>query len=212
MADFKERLIRGSRWDAGYENPGYLGLVDRIHCKVRPRTYVEIGVRFGASLAIALPGTVRVGIDPEPEVRFPVDPRSHIFALSSDGFFSQHNLADALGGLPLDLAFIDGMHNFEFALRDFITSSGAPRRRLRSLCTIVIPSTRKCLQGSQHNCLERRHLEVDHLAVGSFGMPNLDLGQPHQTAVCGRAVPDSAPTGHLILPLGEHLVADLASR
>jgi hypothetical protein len=37
-----------------------------------------------------------------------------------------------LGGLPVELGFIDGMHLFEFALRDFMN--------LERLCTPARPS------------------------------------------------------------------------
>jgi hypothetical protein len=39
--------------------------------------------------------------------------------MTSDAFFAHHNLAEELGHNTVDLAFIDGMHRFEFALRDF---------------------------------------------------------------------------------------------
>ena len=40
--------------------------------------------------------------------------------MTSDDFFASHDLAQVLGGRPVDLAYIDGMHQFEFALRDFM--------------------------------------------------------------------------------------------
>ena len=42
-----------------------------------------------------------------------------MFAETSDAFFAGHDLIAELGGMPVDLAFIDGMHHFEYALRDF---------------------------------------------------------------------------------------------
>jgi hypothetical protein len=42
-----------------------------------------------------------------------------MFAQTSDAFFAGHDLSAELDGLPVDLAFIDGMHHFEHALRDF---------------------------------------------------------------------------------------------
>jgi hypothetical protein len=97
----------------------YLTLLDRLQQHLRPRTYVEIGVRFGTSLRLALPGTSTVGIDPAADIRYPVPRRSRIFDMTSDDFFATHELREVLGG-PVDMAFIDGMHLFEFALRDFV--------------------------------------------------------------------------------------------
>ena len=98
----------------------YLVMLDRIHQHLVPRTYVEVGVSQGRSLALALPGTVCVGIDPEPQIQFAVPRRSRIFAMTSDDFFASVDVPGALDHLPLDLGFIDGMHRFEFALRDFM--------------------------------------------------------------------------------------------
>jgi len=97
----------------------YYRLLRSIHEHLRPRTYVEIGVRAGQSLTLAMPGTRVVGIDPQMELLFPVGPGARLFPLTSDDFFATHDLGAVLDGLPVDLAFIDGMHLFEYALRDF---------------------------------------------------------------------------------------------
>jgi tetratricopeptide (TPR) repeat protein len=98
----------------------YLTLLARIHGYLRPRTYVEIGVFKGESLRLALPTTQAIGIDPEPQLAASLGTGQQLFAKTSDAFFAGHDLAVELGGLPVDLAFIDGIHHFEFALRDFI--------------------------------------------------------------------------------------------
>jgi hypothetical protein len=98
----------------------YLEVLDGIHSRLRPRTYVEIGVEHGPSMRLALPGTRTVGIDPAPAIRWPVPHGSQVFALESDEFFARHRLSDVFGGLATDVAFIDGMHLFEYALRDFM--------------------------------------------------------------------------------------------
>ncbi len=98
----------------------YFEMLDRVHQQLLPRTYVEIGVNRGRSLTLALPGTSCVGVDPEPQLRYPAPPGSQIFAETSDEFFASHDLEALFGGVPVDLAFIDGMHLFEFALRDFM--------------------------------------------------------------------------------------------
>ena len=100
--------------------PGYYDVLRRIHEHLRPRTYLEIGVEAGRSLALALPGTRAVGIDPAPQLAAPPAPGVTVHAMTSAEFFARHDIRAELGGAPIDLAFIDGMHTFESALRDFI--------------------------------------------------------------------------------------------
>jgi hypothetical protein len=69
---------------------------------------------------LALPGTHAVGIDPEPDITWPVEPGTEIYSTTSDEFFANNDLSVILGGLAVDLSFIDGMHHFEFSLRDFM--------------------------------------------------------------------------------------------
>jgi hypothetical protein len=101
-------------------NGDYLALLERIHDYLLPRTYVEIGVFRGRSLSLTLPGTLGIGIDPAPSIRYPIDRSAKLFKLTSDDFFTQYDLDSVLQGQPVDLAFIDGMHLFEFTLRDFL--------------------------------------------------------------------------------------------
>lgn len=95
-------------------------LLRRIHEHLRPRTYVEIGVEAGVSLRLALPGTLVLGVDPAPRLTEPLPPNARLFAQTSDEFFAQHDLRAELKGQPVDLALIDGLHHFEYALRDFM--------------------------------------------------------------------------------------------
>jgi predicted O-methyltransferase YrrM len=87
-----------------------------IHALLSPRFYLEIGVRHGASLALATGHAL--GVDPAPEISVPLSNQVEVLAATSDDFFAGR--ADELLSKPIDLAFIDGMHWFEFALRDFI--------------------------------------------------------------------------------------------
>jgi hypothetical protein len=107
---------------AELEFPGedYLQVLERIHQYLKPATYLEIGIDDGRSFAIPGQGTLALGIDPNPRLRKPPGPHQRVFALTSDEFFEQHDVTAELGGRRLDLAFIDGMHQLEFALRDFI--------------------------------------------------------------------------------------------
>ncbi len=105
----------------------YYKLLARLHAHLRPRTYVEIGVRTGRSLTLAR-WSLNVGVDPELEIYEPIDRRTKLYPLSSDEFFEKVNVREELAGQPVDLAFIDGMHLFEFALRDFIHLEGCCAR------------------------------------------------------------------------------------
>ncbi|MEO1493521.1 MAG: methyltransferase domain-containing protein [Pseudomonadota bacterium] len=95
----------------------YLETLSHIHETLAPRGYVEIGVNKGDSLALAAcPG---VAVEPKPQPGLDMKPTQTLFEMTSDRFFA-HEADRALDGFALDLAFIDGMHLFEFALRDFI--------------------------------------------------------------------------------------------
>jgi hypothetical protein len=97
---------------------GHAGLLRLIHDHLRPTTYVEIGVGQGHSFFRVLPETLAIGIDPNLKIEPP--PGDRLFPLTSDEFFATHDLREELGGRSVDIAFIDGWHHFEFALRDFM--------------------------------------------------------------------------------------------
>jgi len=107
---------------ASIELPGetYSRMLERVHAHLKPRTYLEIGVSRGKSISLAGPGTRAIGVDPAPRVAFPLGANVGIVAQTSDEFFAGRDVRAEFGGLPVDLAFIDGMHHFEFALRDFM--------------------------------------------------------------------------------------------
>src|SRR5882724_1704336 len=91
----------------------YLVVLARIFEQLKPRTYVEVGVFLGRSLRLATPPTLAIGIDPEPRLPAPPAANHRVFAETSDEFFARHDLRAEFGGLPVDLAFVDGMHHFE---------------------------------------------------------------------------------------------------
>lgn len=81
--------------------------------------YLEIGCRNGNILDLVQGKTI--GVDPVFRLTKPVlgrKPGLHLFQETSDAFFAENRL-QALGA-QLSVSFIDGMHLFEFALRDFI--------------------------------------------------------------------------------------------
>jgi len=100
----------------------YRDVLRRMHELVRPRSYLEIGVETGATLAFAHAAARAIGVDPDASKlrRELVPANARVFHETSDAFFARQSCEQALGGHKLDLAFIDGMHLFEYALRDFM--------------------------------------------------------------------------------------------
>lgn len=97
----------------------YLDLLDTVHRHLLPNCYLEIGVRTGGSATLALPGTKAILIDPQPKIRFSLPEHSYIEAVTSDEFFETRATAVGLSPGDIDLSYIDGLHVFDFALRDY---------------------------------------------------------------------------------------------
>ncbi len=126
--------------------PPYRDVLRRLHELVKPRTYLEIGVETGATLALARAAERAIGIDPDSsKLRSDlVPPCARVVHETSDAFFARQTRAQAFGAHRIDLAFIDGMHWFEYALRDFINVeawSGADGSIVLHDCLPVFPLT-----------------------------------------------------------------------
>lgn len=89
-----------------------------LHGKVRPRTYVETGLDQGHSLRYAR--VPSIGIDPEFTLTQEIRADVQLARTSSDEFFARPNPLAHLPKPVIDLAFIDGMHLAEYALRDYL--------------------------------------------------------------------------------------------
>ena len=118
QGDFRPAHVLLSNIEMHGDN--YFAVLQQLHEHLRPATYIEIGVFRGWSLELVQPDTQVLGIDPNPVLEKPVRPNHRIFSETSDDFFASHDVKAEFGGRAIDLAFIDGMHQFEFALRDFI--------------------------------------------------------------------------------------------
>ena len=94
----------------------YYGLLRRAHEVLEPQRYLEIGVHKGHSLALAGPQTRAVGVDPDP-LLVDLGDNAVVVSATSDDFFADADLLGLVGG-PIDLAFVDGLHLYEQALRD----------------------------------------------------------------------------------------------
>jgi len=95
-------------------------LLRELHEKTQPRTYLEIGVNNGASLVLSRARSI--GVDPSFRVDKPIHCDVQLVKATSDSFFAQVDPLAHFEGVPVDLAFIDGMHLSDFALRDFMNT------------------------------------------------------------------------------------------
>ncbi len=90
--------------------------LEELHQLLKPRGYLEIGVQHGGSMQLSQCDSL--GIDPAPLV---IDGTlrgdQRVIVATSDHYFESIN---KMMPTYVDLAFIDGMHLSEFAVRDFM--------------------------------------------------------------------------------------------
>jgi hypothetical protein len=117
----------------------YLDFLNALHTHLTPRAYLEVGTEAGSSLALA--GCDAIAVDPE----FRLDvtatgdrKRTFFFQMPSDTFFATENVRELLGR-PVDMVFLDGMHRFEFLLRDLIGTEAAGHPRSLILLHDCVP-------------------------------------------------------------------------
>jgi hypothetical protein len=98
----------------------YLHVLSLLHAHLRPQSYLEVGTQAGASLSLAK--CASIAIDPQFMLATDVvlgKPCCLLFQMTSDQFFGRHDPRKLLGA-PIEMAFLDGLHIFEFLLRDFL--------------------------------------------------------------------------------------------
>jgi Methyltransferase domain len=95
----------------------YDEFLSRLHGVLQPRTYFEVGVRDGHSLGLS--GCRSIGVDPAFAVNTELRAPTSLLRTTSDEYFASLGDDSPFGDLPIDFAFIDGMHLVEFAIRDF---------------------------------------------------------------------------------------------
>ncbi len=193
--------------------PTYIDLLDRLHDHLKPSFYLEIGVRSGGSLSRA--GCEAVGVDPNPRPEA-YKAGGRIIASTSDAFFLNKEM-DRLP--PPDLCFIDGLHLFEYVLRDFmnierymrpdgviVVDDAAPlhpaqaaRRRRSRVWTGDVWKLAQCL--NEH----RPDLRVDLLRTSPTGVLVISGLNPHNETlwrkynpICRRFVADIDPPADVL--------------
>jgi hypothetical protein len=102
----------------------YRVFLRQLHEELLFDWYLEIGSQLGDTLAPVRSKTVAV----DPYFRAEVNvigqkPALHLFQTTSDAFFASGFLAR--NGIRPGLSFLDGMHLYEYLLRDFIAAEAA---------------------------------------------------------------------------------------
>ncbi len=98
----------------------YHSILHRVHHALKPKTYFEIGTLHGTTFALAKCASLAV----DPGFRLSCDvvgekPACLMYQETSDDFFAKYN-PEMLLGQKVDFAFLDGLHHFEYLLRDFM--------------------------------------------------------------------------------------------
>ncbi len=102
----------------------YLTVLSEIHARRKVGKYLEIGSRTGSSIAKV--NCSYAAVDPDFAITADVfnDAAEMLFFQQTSDAFFESNVLGKLGWAP-DLTFVDGMHLFEFALRDFMNAEKA---------------------------------------------------------------------------------------
>lgn len=106
--------------DVLFPGPDYRTVLGFIQETLKPRTYLEIGVRLGDSLVLFEAADLAVGVDPSPAVSRPLPSHMHVASMTSEEFFRGGHAAAYFTDRPLDIVFIDGLHLSEQVLLDFV--------------------------------------------------------------------------------------------
>jgi hypothetical protein len=105
----------------------YLEFLAKLSANLSPASYLEIGTSGGMSLAAFDCDAICI----DPHFRIETAPplnrtRTFFFQMTSDNFFKAHDVRAFFPSGP-DVCFLDGLHRFEFLLRDFINAEAACR-------------------------------------------------------------------------------------
>ena len=102
--------------------PVYRDFLATLHGRLKPSVYVEIGVAWGDTFALSGDSRLSIGIDPVPRLRSPLLANMQLFSVPSDTFFASPENRRLLEDNPIDMCFVDGLHEFSQALRDIFNA------------------------------------------------------------------------------------------
>ncbi len=167
-----------------------------------PTTHLEIGCEKGQSLSLAR--CAALAIDPDPRVSgegaIGTKPLCAFYKMTSDAFFARHDPIVILG-VPVDMAFLDGMHLCEYLLRDFINTERYSRRNSVVMPHDCLPVEWPMAERRRGRTTTRPHHE--HLWTGDVWRTALRLK---------RRRPDLEITANAVPPSGLVCVTNLSPK
>ncbi len=142
MEKGQEREKAASTFWSIDDHPGadYLSALSVLHKRLQPKSYLEIGTMSGESLSLA--SCPSIAIDPDFHINGDITGRKPfclLFQMRSDTFFGTYNPKTLFGSF-IEMAFLDGLHLFEVALRDFINIEKFSKRNSVILIHDCIPT------------------------------------------------------------------------
>lgn len=112
-----------------HEGTEYKEFLASLCQKREIKLYLEVGVQNGFNLSNISVETA-IGVDPAFDIKIDVTrgkKNLHLFKMTSDTFFrDKGSFVSDLGGA--DISFLDGMHYFEYLLRDFYNAEARAAR------------------------------------------------------------------------------------
>src|SRR5262245_20991235 len=150
---------RGEELVALNGSTNYLDFLSNLASESGAQTYLEIGTQAGSSLArIDCPS---IAVDPSLSLSVEVvgkKPICMLFQMTSDDFFKRYDPVRLLGR-RLDVAFLDGMHLYEFLLRDLInTDKYCQRGSVIALHDCITPTFEMTSRECRGATLNRKYL------------------------------------------------------
>lgn len=128
----------------------YVKTLRMLHTVLQPKSYFEIGTLRGETLALAQ--CQSVAVDPKFQIASDIwgdKPSCHLFQQTSDAFFETYDLSSIFDG-PVDMAFLDGMHLFEYLLRDFINTEAHCKENSLVILHDCVPPSLTTTSRKQH--------------------------------------------------------------
>jgi hypothetical protein len=170
----------------------YLEFLRILDTNLRPSTYFEIGTSEGNSLAAFTCDAVCV----DPTFRIQSAPalnrgRTFFLQMTSDAFFRSYGVRHFFPSGP-DICFLDGLHRFEFLLRDFINTEAACRRNSIILMHDCLPTNERMAERT-NRLDESEHESTRHSWTGDVWriLPALRQYRPDLRII----LLDCGPTG-----------------